>query len=104
MFFMERSRAFSCLPPFFNSLGLRCKADLEQKMRQCYQTREGWKTLQDAKYVCLKTQQHNSTNPLIGSSLTKPNHELDYSNNTLENIPDKYFKGLNFYRVIKVDS
>ena len=24
-----------------------------------------------------KTQQHISTNPLIGKSLTKPNHELD---------------------------
>ena len=55
--------------------------------------------------LCVNTQNHISTNPSIGSSLTKPNHELDYSNNTLENIvPDNYFKGLNFYRVIKVDS
>lgn len=52
----------------------------------------------------LQTQQHLNTILLIGSSFTESYQKLDYSNHTLENIPDNYFKGLNFYRVIKVDS
>ena len=43
-------RAFSCMPPFFTCFGLRCKAGLELKMLQCYQTRKGWKTIQDTNY------------------------------------------------------
>ena len=50
-------------------------------------------------------KEHISTNPLIGSSLTKPNHELAVLYYTIETKPGNYFNGLFwFYRVIKVDS
>ena len=56
-------------------------------------------------YRIQKTQQHNSTNPLIGSSSTKPSHELAVLYYTIETKPGNYFNGLFwFYRVIKVDS